>query len=258
MNEDKELIIFLQEQNKDLKEALNSQLDKLFTLQDEKSKIEDELDFLKCEKESESDHVDKSAQTNEFDDPFEQELFEESRDNSFRYTLTELGENEPRGSNITYLTAHNEGSAYNQEQYLKMRGEQGQDELGFGGQGFKKKQQGQEDTRVKGLNEKVASLTNELLAINKENMKFKHELKTAVTSLQKLQIIHENYEDRILSKDKQISELKDQIVKIGNMVNEEKLADYHAITVTLLPKIKLFTFLDTELENEGEIISPRG
>jgi hypothetical protein len=43
----------------------------LFTLQDEKSKLEDELDFLKCEKQAESDSEEKSVQTNEFDDPFE-------------------------------------------------------------------------------------------------------------------------------------------------------------------------------------------
>lgn len=84
---------------------------------------------------------------------------------------------------------------------------------------------------MKQMEEKIQSLTDELLSINKENLKLKHELKTAVTSLQKLQIVHENFEDRIEAKDAQIRELKDEIVKIGNMVNEEKLADYKAITV---------------------------
>jgi hypothetical protein len=40
-----------------------------------------------------------------------------SADNSFRYSLTEGGdiENKDRGSNITYLTARNEGSIYGQQ-----------------------------------------------------------------------------------------------------------------------------------------------
>ena len=254
-NQDKEIIIFLQEQNKDLKEALNTQLDKIFTLQEEKSQLEEEMDFLKCEKQANTDNDDKSIQTNEqFDDPFEKELFEDrlSQGNSFRYSLTEMADNDDagRGSNITYLTTRNEGSMYGQEEYMKLRGATQEDvkETGAAKNKFNKKPQAQQSmadrTHIQGLENKLESLTEELLSINKENLKLKHELKTAVTSLQKLQIIHESYEDRLKAKDVQILELKDEIVKIGNMVNEEKLADYTAIIVRNVP---LFQFLTLHL-----------
>lgn len=49
----------------------------MFSVQDEKSKLEEELEFLRNEESAFKDTQSKSVQTNEFDDPFEQELFEE-------------------------------------------------------------------------------------------------------------------------------------------------------------------------------------
>ena len=51
-----------------------------------------------------------------------------------------------------------------------------------------------------------------------------------------------------ITKDTQIQDLKDEIVKIGNMVNEEKLADYTALTVSQFNPIEPTSnhFLDRE------------
>lgn len=119
--DDRKTLDFLLEQNKELKEALNNQIDKIFTLEEENQQLQEEIEEWKTKefeylektnrssngnlstiKEAENSMAERETQevctqTFEFDDPFEQELVEIQNDErgaanlnrtTFKYSLT--------------------------------------------------------------------------------------------------------------------------------------------------------------------------
>lgn len=82
--------------------------------------------------------------------------------------------------------------------------------------------------------------------INKENLRLKNELKNSNLQLEKINIVTQENTDKIQAKDAQINLLNDEIVKISNLVNEERLADFQELR-------KKTQKLEKELKNYEEM-----
>jgi thioredoxin reductase len=92
--------------------------------------LEEELEFFRDEQDAKEDTDHKSVQTNEFEDPFEKELFDQEtyKDASFRYTMTDGGGNGSgqdynRDSNFSYLTTNKDGSFFDKNRVVSGGGE---------------------------------------------------------------------------------------------------------------------------------------
>lgn len=252
--EDRKTMDFLLEQNKELKDALNNQIDKIFSLEEENQDLQDEIDNLRTKefeylektnrsyseklstiKEAEESIIQKdqqelqeaSTQTFEFEDPFEEELIRQSHEDArksnnynnttFKYSLTSF-------ERSTFK------SIFDVEDDHKVDGNRGRNK-GFEGDGKGNEEVLRLKNEIDDLKKKIFGMTESIMEANKENLRLKKEIRKNGRTKGDIDEVRFEYEGKIEKKDGQISEMKDEIVRISNMINEVTYADIKSLKV---------------------------
>ena len=284
--EDMEAFEAILEQNKDLKEALNNQLDKVFVLQDENQTLKDRIEeleislsesqkaaesrsrvdeddlrlsesvknsFLKLEKELLAS-VDQSTQTQEFDDPFEKELVNDMirrSETTFRFSLSQASHSrfgsirpdlEPIdgmmgvsevGNNVLNSLDGAEKDNFSENQKSGFLKESGENRTEIESDGQLREELAQQKALNDEMEEKMAKIAEEIIGLNKTNMRLKKDIQGFREEAERWKGEAEKHIGLLGKRDQQLQETKDELLKIGNLVNEVDFADNLEIKVSL-------------------------